>query len=179
MNISTLFVWTHFHFIWRDPGVELLGHVGTPHLIPRNGRLPHPVAAALHVTSSVYEHAICPGPHQRLLRLSSSFQLPWCCEVVLMCISLPTDVVWVRISLCLSSFRSLLRFLDMWIIVFHQIWEVFSHHFFQYSSSSLSLLPLEFWLYGYIPHGTVPRIPESLFNFIQSIFYLLRLGKFG
>ena len=86
------------------------------------------------------------------------------------------------IMICLNFISSCLKFIQLFRSVglcFSPNLGSFQPPLLQILSSSLSLLPLEFWLYGYIPHGTVPRIPESLFNFIQSIFYLLRLGKFG
>lgn len=60
-----------------------------------------------------HERAVSPGPHSTCYCLSFPFQLSWRWEAVWICISLVTDVVWVWVSLSLSSFRSLLGFLDI------------------------------------------------------------------
>ena len=44
-----------------------------------------------------------------------------------------------KICLSLTSAWSLVSLLDVYIHVFHQIWEVFNHYFFKYYSISFSL----------------------------------------
>ena len=73
------------------------------------------------------------------------------------------------------------------VVLCHQIQEVTSHYFFKYFFSSVCMLPhcmqspffLGLWEQNVISFIINPQVPEALFIFFQSFFFLLfRLDTF-
>ena len=86
-------------------------------------------------------------------------------------------IMFLDVDLCIYPMWSLLIFLDVWVNVFHQILDVFSHYFFEYFL--LLSVCLSFW-HLYYTHlsgfDSLLCFPGVLFFFSLIFFPLLFRG---